>query len=68
MKIFHCYFHWSGAFGCYQEHHAIAVATSASEALGLAITEYPNTDRADWLIYEIQTIESSIERISERGT
>jgi hypothetical protein len=43
----------TGKYGSYEDHQAVIVAETESEALGFALIHYPATDAKYWSIYEV---------------
>ena len=55
MRLFHGNFSKSYGWGAFDEHDCIIIANTEEEALGLALTHYPETVADGWSFEEIST-------------
>ena len=52
LKVYLCSYYRSHGWGAFEEIYAICFANTESEALGLLLTDYPQTDTYYWSIVE----------------
>ena len=65
--IYHGQARQSWGYGAYQNYDCVVIADTKSEALGLALMEYPDTSAVDW-DFEVIENKNGVTQISSRGT
>lgn len=56
MKIFKGYCDQRFGYGAYKQTHAVVVANTHSEALGMLLQEYSDTLPQDWEVDELSSV------------